>query len=165
VTLTVLAKGEQTYIADLEIAAIKVFRTALPDGYNMAPGGFTGPGKEAMLKRSETLKQSGVMKRVAIERWNNPAEREKLLVANRRPECRKAKAWKRGLKDSDETRTRKSAAMTGKKKAAEHCRNIGLAKRGTVYITDGTVSRRVRPPVDLPQGWRFGMAPKNLSGV
>jgi hypothetical protein len=54
-----------------------------------------------------------------------------------------------GLKDSPETKKKKSLATLGKKKSPEHCKNIGLAKLGNKYFLGKKHSEETRAKLRL----------------
>lgn len=75
--LTVLAKVEEHMLGETEIRAIQVFRTMLPNGYNVLPGGEFSP-VHARLGKKHSKKARAKMSEAAKKRSASPAEREKM---------------------------------------------------------------------------------------
>lgn len=109
-SITTLAIGEIEYLCEMEIKAISVYGTLMPEGYNMALGGQTSPALNPDVAKKISLSKKG-----------------KPIHPNTRLACIKKNT---GFKHSIETRKKLSRIRTGHTTSDETKRKISEAQKG-----------------------------------
>jgi len=147
--LTVLAIVERADAYETERRAISVFRTLVPDGYNLALGGnappTTSPLVAAKVSRALKGRPRPNWVRIKIGNGNRGKVRTQetiavLVASHSRPETRALLSAlnsghnnpRFGISPTSETRRKMSNAHKGKRNSAEHNGNISRSLMGRV---------------------------------
>jgi len=139
---TIVEVETSEFALELEKFFIKELGTLYPAGYNLTKGGHSSPNLPRP-KQSEAIKAA----------WLRPDTRARLSGPRKKhddaaKENHRAAALRQHA-DPDKKQRHLAAIQ-----AAAH--KYRLAVAGTRWITDGVISKRLRPGNDLPAGFRLG---------
>lgn len=113
-----LAVGTRTYVSDLEKRAIEVFKTRIPNGYNVSPGGERGgPGPCTEEARAKISAANRGRKRTGRALQNiREANPKRVFTPEGLARMRNART---GTRQTDETKAKIGAAQRGMKRSPE----------------------------------------------
>lgn len=128
VVLSTIAVGSMKYLYDLEIRAIRGFRTKYPDGYNLTVGGDGARGLDDETRAKMGAKNKG---RIMSEHTKQKISSSRMLLPPPTLETRlKLSRAAKGRVLTQEHKNKIKKSNLNKVRTEEHCRKISLAKLG-----------------------------------
>lgn len=134
-----------------EISFIEEYNSGCPVGYNLTLGGFPGAGKFSdVLKK----RMSAIMKEVTSSLEYKEQQRQNTIRQFANPENREKQrlASLRQFADPNKRKIHKDSHNT-----EEYKKLISDKMSNTVWINNGSINKRIKSNIEIPEGWNLGV--------